>query len=108
MPLYEHVCIARQELSNPQVDGLFGEIEGALVDLGGKVVDKEYWGARKLAYAIKKNRRAHYLFLKLDAPAEAVIEVERKLRINEDVLRYLTIRVNQHSTQPTPIMETST
>ncbi|MCY3675187.1 MAG: 30S ribosomal protein S6 [Paracoccaceae bacterium] len=104
MALYEQVCIARQELSNTQVERLSEDIEGILSDKGGSVLYKEYWGARKLAYAIKKNRRGHYLFFRLDSPPEAVIELERRLRLNEDILRYLTTKVDKHSEEPTPIL----
>ncbi len=104
MALYEQVCITRQELTNTQVEKLSGDIEGILSDNGGSILYKEYWGARRLAYVIKKNRRGHYLFFRMDSPPEAVIELERRLGLNEDILRYLTTKVDQHSEEQTPIM----
>ena len=90
MPLYEHVFIARQDLSNAQAEGL-------LADNGGKVVENEYWGVKTMAYKINKNRKGHYAFLKSDAPASAVQEMERLMRLHDDVMRVLTIKVDKHT-----------
>ena len=106
MSLYEHVCITRQELSSTQVDSLFESIGEIAKELGGSVIGTEYWGVRKLAYKIKKNKRGHYLFLQLDTPAESILEIERRLRINEDIIRYMSVKVDSHTDQPTPLLET--
>jgi len=105
MAFYEQVCIARPELSTTQVDGLKEKCTSILEQNGGKVVDTEYWGARRLAYRIKKNRKGHYLFLKIDSPASAVQELERLLRIDEDVIRFLTVKVDAHSDEPSAMMK---
>jgi len=94
MPLYESVLIARQDISAQQVEGLSEALQNVVTENGGTVAKTEYWGLKNLAYRIKKNRKGHYLMLHLDAPAEAVKELERNARINEDVLRHLTIRVD--------------
>ncbi len=104
MPLYEHVFIARQDISSAQVDGLTESFSAIVDKLGGKVEKTEYWGLRTLAYRIKKNRKGHYVLFNLDAPAEAVLELERNLRLNEDILRYLTIRVEELEEGPSAIM----
>ena len=93
MPLYEHVFISRQDLSNAQAEGLIEHFSTVLKDNGGKVIDSEYWGVKTMAYKINKNRKGHYVLLNINAPAAAVIELERQLKINEDVLRYITVRV---------------
>lgn len=105
MPLYEHTLIARQDISPPQVDALVADVKKLLSEHGGEVVKEEYWGLRNLQYRIKKNRKGHYAHLGVNAPPEAMAEVERQLRIHEDVLRYLTIRVDaiDHET-PSPIL----
>jgi len=95
MPYYENVFIARQDISATQVDSLADAFAGAIEGMGGKVAKREYWGLRNLAYKIKKNRKGHYVLLNLDAPADAVHEMERLMRINEDVLRYLTVRIEE-------------
>lgn len=105
MPLYEHVFIARQDISNSQAEGLIGHYRRILEDNGGKVVATEYWGLRKLAYKIKKNRKGHYLFLKTEAPPAAVQEMERLMRLSEDVMRVLTVKVNEHEEGPTIFMQ---
>lgn len=96
MPLYEHVFIARQDLSNTQAEGLIEHFSTVLADNGGKVVENEYWGVKTMAYKINKNRKGHYAFLKSDAPAAAVQEMERLMRLHEDVMRILTIKVDKH------------
>ena len=107
MTYYEHVCIAGQELSPLHVDNLKETIVSILEENGGKVVDTEYWGARKLEYKIKKNRKGHYLFFKIDSPPAAIHEMERLMRINESVLRFLTIRVDELTEEPSPILQYS-
>lgn len=93
MPLYECVVIARNDATQQQVDALADQITAGMEAGGGAVKKREYWGLRTLAYRIKKNRKGHYMLLGLDAPPPAVVEMERLLRLNEDVLRFLTIRV---------------
>lgn len=93
MALYEHMLIARQDISAQAVDALATHLKTIVENEGGKVEKQEYWGLRSLAYRIKKNRKGHYVLLNLNAPAKAVSELERQLKINEDVLRYLTVRV---------------
>lgn len=104
MPYYEHVLIARPEISPQQVDGLVEDITKTVGELGGKVGKTEYWGLRNLTYRIRKNRKGHYALLNLDCPAEAVHELERRLKINEDVMRYKTIRVEELDPEPSPIL----
>jgi small subunit ribosomal protein S6 len=95
MALYENVFIARQEISAAQVDALSDQFTTVLAENGGAVKKKEYWGLKSLAYRIKKNRKGHYVLLNIDAPPAAVHEMERQMRINEDILRFLTVRVNE-------------
>ncbi len=105
MPLYEHVFIARQDVSGAQVDELVEAFTGVVENGGGKVVGIESWGLRNLAYRIKKNRKGHYVMMNLDAPSDAVLELERQQRIHDDVLRYLTLRVDEHEEGPSVIMQ---
>ena len=107
MPLYEHVLIARQDLSNAQAEGLIEHFSTVLADNGGKVVENEYWGVRTLAYKINKNRKGHYAFLRSDAPSAAVQEMERLARLHDDVMRVLTVRVDEqgHAVQDGPQVE---
>ena len=105
MPYYENVFIARQDISAPQVDSLADAFTATVEGLGGKVAKREYWGLRNLAYKVKKNRKGHYVLLNLDAPAEAVHEMERLMRINEDVLRYLTVRVDELEEGPSAMAQ---
>jgi small subunit ribosomal protein S6 len=105
MPLYETVLIARQDISSTQVDALADNFTTILSENGGQVSKREYWGLRNLTYRIKKNRKGHYVLFNIDAPPAAVSEMERTMRINEDVLRYLTIRVDQHEEGPSAIMQ---
>jgi small subunit ribosomal protein S6 len=100
MSLYESVIIARQEISTQQVEALADTFEGVIKDNGGSVEKRENWGLRSLAYKIKKNRKGHYLLFNIDAPADAVHELERLMRLNEDVLRYLTLRVDEFEEGP--------
>ncbi len=104
MPLYEHTFIARQDVSPQQVDTLVAEVTALVKELGGEVKKTEYWGLKNLAFRIKKNRKGHYAHLGLEAPPGAVAEIERRLKINEDVLRYLTIKVDDISGEPSPIL----
>ena len=104
MPLYEHVMIARQDLSNAQAEGLVEHFGTVLADNGGKVVDSEYWGVKTMAYKINKNRKGHYSLFNIDAPAAAVQELERQEKINDDVLRSLTIKVDQLDGEPSPVL----
>ena len=93
MALYEHLLIARQDISAQAVDALATHLKTIIENEGGKVEKQEYWGLRTLAYRIKKNRKGHYVLLNLNAPSNAISELERQLKINEDVLRFLTVRV---------------
>jgi small subunit ribosomal protein S6 len=93
MALYEHMLIARQDISAQAVDALATHLKTIVETEGGKVEKQEYWGLRTLAFRIKKNRKGHYVLLNLNAPANAIFELERQLKINEDVLRFLTVRV---------------
>ena len=104
MPLYEHVFLARQDLAQAQVDALAENATKIIADNGGKVVKTETWGLRGLAYRIAKNRKAHYVMLDVDAPAPAMAELERQTGINEDVIRYMTIRVDAHENGPSVMM----
>jgi small subunit ribosomal protein S6 len=103
MALYECVLIARQDISAGQVDTLTDEMEKIITDNDGSVARREYWGLRSLTYRMKKNRKGHYVMLNLDAPSEAVQEMERNLRLHEDVLRYLTIRLDELRADPSPM-----
>jgi len=104
MPLYEHVFLARQDLAQAQVDALAENATKIIADNGGKVVKTETWGLRSLAYRIAKNRKAHYVALDIDAPAAALAELERQTGINEDVIRFMTIRVDAHEKGPSAMM----
>jgi len=105
MPLYEHVFIARQDLSGAQAEGLIEHFSTVLGEQGGKVIDTEYWGVKTMAYKIKKNRKGHYSFMRTDAPAPAVHEMERLMRLHDDVMRTLTIRVEAHEEGPSAQMK---
>ena len=105
MSLYECVFIARQDISATQVEGLVGQFSGIIEEGGGKVASSEMWGLRSLAYRIKKNRKGHYVLLNLDAPSPAVQEMERLMRLNEDVIRYLTVRVDELEEGPSIVMQ---
>jgi small subunit ribosomal protein S6 len=100
MALYEHVFLARQDVSAQQVDALVEQYKGVIEANGGKVGRIENWGLKSLTYRIKKNRKAHYALMDIDAPAAAVQEMERQMRINEDVLRYMTIAVEEARRRP--------
>jgi small subunit ribosomal protein S6 len=105
MPFYENVFIARQDISAAQVEALADTFAGIVGAQGGQVTKREYWGLRNLAYRIKKNRKGHYILFNLDAPPLAVNELERNMRINEDVLRYITVRVEALEEGPSAVMQ---
>lgn len=100
MPLYEHTFLARQDVTQAQVEALMKEFEGVITEIQGTVTKQEYWGLKNLAYKIKKNRKAHYAFFNLDASPAAVAEMERRMSLNPDVIRFLTIRVEELETEP--------
>jgi len=104
MPLYEHVFLARQDASAQQVEELTTQITGVVTGLGGKITKTENWGVRSLTYRMNKNRKAHFVLLNIDGPAAVVAEIERQERINEDVIRYLTVRVEELEEGPSAMM----
>jgi small subunit ribosomal protein S6 len=104
MAFYEHVLITRQDFSPQQVDAHIEDVTHTLQELAGRVEKSEYWGLRNLTHRIRKNRKGHYALVGIEAPAAAVHELERRHRINEDVLRYLTIRVEEIDPEPSPVL----
>ena len=104
MALYEHIIIARQDISPQQAEALNDQLKTLIEELGGHVAKIEYWGLRNLTYRIKKNRKGHYSLLALDAPSAAVKEMERQISINEDVLRFLTVRVEEIDLELSPVL----
>jgi len=104
MALYEHVLIARQDISPQQAEALNEELKTLIETHGGHIAKIEYWGLRNLSYRIKKNRKGHYSLLAIEAPAAAVKEMERQIAINEDVLRFLTLRVDQLDLELSPVL----
>ncbi len=104
MPLYEHVFLARQDASPQQVEELTTQMTGIVEQAGGKVTKTENWGVRSLTYRMNKNRKAHFVLLNIDAPAAAISEIERQERISEDVIRYLSVRVEEHEEGPSAMM----
>ena len=107
MPLYEHVFLARQDISPQQVEALVQGFRILIEEQGGKVGKTEYWGLKSLTYKIKKNRKAHYELMNIDAPPAAVAELERQMRLSTDIIRFLTGRVDEHETGPSPMMRRS-
>lgn len=105
MPLYEHVFMARQDVTSQQVEGMVDQYKGIIEQNGGKVEKTEMWGVKSLAYRIKKNRKAHFTMFNIDAPPAAVAEMERQMRISEDILRFMTIRVEALETEPSVMMQ---
>ena len=105
MPLYEHTVIARPDLSGQQAQALADQFGQVLTEQGGTVGKVEYWGLRNLAFRVKKNRKGHYLHMNVDAPSAAITELERTQRINEDVLRYLTVKVDKFEEGPSAVMQ---
>jgi small subunit ribosomal protein S6 len=104
MALYEHVFIARQDLSIIQTEDLIKQYSEVLKDNGGKIIGNEYWGLRTLAYKINKNRKGHYSLIKSDSPPSAAQEMERLMKLNEDIMRVLTIKVQKHEDGPSIMM----
>ena len=104
MPLYEHVYLARQDASTQQVEELTTQLKGVIEGLGGTIAKTEYWGVQSLSYRLRKNRKAHFTLMNVNAPPAAINEIERLERLNEDVLRYLTIRVEEHEEGPSAMM----
>lgn len=104
MALYEHVVVTRPDISTQQVDALVEDITKIVTEGKGKVGKTEYWGLRNLSYPIKKSRKAHYSLLNIDAPGPVIHEIERRHRINEDVLRFLTVKVESLSEEPSPVI----
>ena len=104
MALYEHVFLARQDLAQAQVDALAENATKIIEDMKGKVVKTETWGLRSLAYKIAKNRKAHYVMMEIDGPGDTVAELERQAQINEDVIRYMTVKVDAHEQGPSVMM----
>jgi small subunit ribosomal protein S6 len=107
MPLYEHVFLARQDASAQQVEELTAQLKGVIEQLGGKITKVEQWGVKSLSYRVRKNRKAHFIFFNVDAPPAALNEIERQERLNEDVLRYLTVRVDEHEEGPSAMLRKS-
>ena len=105
MALYEHVFISRQDLSASQAESLIEEFSKVLTDNDGTVVDQEYWGLKTMAYKINKNRKGHYALIKSDCPPDAAKEMERLMRLNEDVMRVMTIKVKTHEEGPSIILK---
>jgi small subunit ribosomal protein S6 len=105
LPLYESVYIARPDISATQVETLTEEFSKIIEDNGGKVAKDEYWGLKSLAYRIKKNRKGHYSLMNIDCPAAALSEMERNMRLNEDVIRYMSVRVDEHEEGPSVMMQ---
>jgi small subunit ribosomal protein S6 len=104
MALYESVFITRQEISSSQAEAVVDSFAEIIVNFGGSVEKKEYWGLRNLAYRIKKNRKGHYALLNIDGPPAAIAEMERNMRIHDDVLRFMTVRVDELDEGPSPIL----
>ena len=107
MPLYEHVFLARQDASPQQVEELTAQMTGIVEGLGGKITKTENWGVRSLTYRMNKNRKAHFVLLNIDAPSAAITEIERQERISEDVIRYLSVRVEELEEGPSAMMRKS-
>jgi len=105
MSLYEHVIISRPDISPSQVEEIVENINKKVQNMGGTIEGAEYWGLRNLAYRMNKNRKAHYNMLKINAGSDVIHEIERQHRINEDILRYMSIRVDEFSEDPSPILK---
>ena len=104
MPLYEHVFLTRQDASTQQVEELTAQFKGVIEQMGGKIAKLEQWGVKTLSYRMRKNRKAHFTLLNVEAPPAALNEIERQERLSEDVLRYITIRVDEHEEGPSAMM----
>ena len=107
MPLYEHVFLARQDVSNSQVETLTKEYSEVIAEGGGKVAKTEYWGLKSLAYKIKKSRKAHFALMNIDAPPAAVAEMERRMGLSTDIIRFMTVKVEAHEAEPSAMMRKS-
>jgi small subunit ribosomal protein S6 len=107
MPLYEHVYLARQDVTSQQVDEMNAQFKGIIESLGGTVAKTESWGVKSLTYRINKNRKAHFTLFNINAPSAAVVEMERQMRINEDVLRFMTVRVEELEEGPSAMLRKS-
>ena len=105
MSLYEHVFISRQDLSVPQAEALIEHFSKILINHGGGIINNEYWGLKTTAYKINKNRKGHYVLLRSKSPSEAVHEMERLMRLHEDVMRVMTIKVKAHQDGPSAVMQ---
>ena len=105
MSLYEHVFLSRQDVTAQQVEAMTEQYKAVIEAHGGSIAKVEYWGVKSLAYRIKKNRKAHYALMNIAAPAPAIIEMERQMGINEDILRFMTIRVEEHEIEPSAMMQ---
>lgn len=105
MPLYELVLIARQDVSQQQVETLVETFKNVIIENGGTVPKVEPWGLRTMQYKIKKNRKGHYTLMNIDAPHEAMVEMERQMKLNEDVIRFMTVRVDEHEEGPSAVMQ---
>ena len=107
MPLYEHVFLTRQDVSTQQVEALTAEFSSIITDGGGTISKSEYWGVKSLAYKIKKNRKAHYTLLNIEAAHDAVAEMERRMGLSTDIIRFMTLKVDVHETEPSAMMRKS-
>jgi len=105
MPLYEHVFLARQDVSGQQVEAMVDQYKALIEGNGGSVGKVENWGLKSIAYRIGKNRKAYYTLMNIDAPPPAIAEMERQMKINEDILRFMTIRVEAHEEEPSAMMQ---
>ena len=105
MALYEHVLLARQDVSAQQVEALVEQFKSVIEANGGAIRKVEYWGVKSLGYRIKKNRKAHYTLLNIEAPSAAVLEMERQMRINEDILRFMTVKVEELEEAPSAMLQ---
>ena|ERR1712216_740443 len=105
MSLYEHVFISRQDLSIPQAESLIDHFSNILTENGGQVISHEYWGLKTMAYKINKNRKGHYVLIQSKSPSDAVHEMERLMRLHEDVMRVMTIKVKKHQEGPSAVMQ---
>ncbi|GLS53264.1 hypothetical protein GCM10007886_14470 [Methylobacterium gregans] len=105
MPLYEHVLLARQDVTSQQVETMIDTYKGVIEQNGGRLEKIEMWGVKSLAYRIKKNRKAHFALLNIDAPPAAIAEMERQMQISEDILRFMTIRVEELEQEPSAMMQ---
>ena len=108
MPIYESVIVARQDITKSQFDKLVDEFVSIIKENGGDALKTEYWGLKNLAYEINKNKKAHYTMLILDTAPESIAEYERKMRIHEDIIRYMTIKIDKFEDKPSIMMQNAT